>query len=127
MASYQGRYYAVGMSAMPGGMPQLWVSHDQFHSWAPVALPNNVEPGALWVNPISGVLLLETSDQTTTHPFLLQSTDGGASWQTLVQASGYVAWIVQTPLTDGPWHICRWYGSALLAVSCSEDSGQTWT
>ena len=57
---------------------------------------------------------------------MLQSTDGGASWQTLAQANVPVAWIVQTPFIAGFWHICRGYG-ILFAVSCSVDSGQTWT
>jgi photosystem II stability/assembly factor-like uncharacterized protein len=127
LASYQGSYYAFGVTGIPGGIEQLWVSHNQLHSWAPIALPNNAAPGVLWVNPASGAMLLETSAQGTSIPILLQSTDSGASWQTLAQANAPIAWIVQTPLSDGPWHICRLDDSAQLAVSLSADSGKTWT
>lgn len=127
------------------------VSSDNRRTWKPVpglasdtAAPvpelGSARVYNFWLNPISGALLVMTSDGGINQQTFLTSTNGGASWTTLAAPPFPFAIYdiaVQQPFTDQPWRICGGDPSSetirgvqqnthMDELTCTPDGGAHW-
>lgn len=127
------------------------VSSDNRRTWKPVpgVASDTTAPvpelgGArvynFWLNPISGALLVMTSDGGIDQQTFLTSTDGGDHWTTLAAPPFPIETydiVVQQPFTAQPWRICGGapYSETIRGVqqnkhmdelACTLDSGAHW-
>lgn len=127
------------------------VSNDNRRTWKPVpgvasdtAAPVPELGGGrvynFWLNPISGALLVMTSNGFINQQTFLTSTDGGAKWTTLAAPpfpfeTYDIA--VQQPFTAQPWRICGGdpasetiggvqQNTHMDELACTPDGGAHW-
>lgn len=142
-ATRQGVTYAIFGSAPRSASISavtFVVSHDGMRSWTPITGLDASGILGLWVNPVSGSMLVMTTDHMYNHETFLTSVDGGATWRTLAAppfpfSIDDVA--VQQPFTDQPWRICGGDPSSMTIngvqqnkhmddLACTADGGASW-
>lgn len=132
MASRGTRTYAILGQQGGNGAAVLGVSDDGLHTWRPI--DSNLHTSgyrALWLDPTSGELLLETWPNGAAFE-LWSTVDDGANWTRFALPPLDVSFFsVQQKTTNAPWHICSTYLPSTSepgnAIVCTSDGGRTWT
>lgn len=86
-----------------------------------------------WLNPATGEMLALTSTSWVDTGQFWATGDGGTSW-TQMRTPPADDFLVQTPSTAQPWHICGLYTAESntrptppAVLTCTSDGGRTWT
>lgn len=126
LATFGSRSYGLSSNGGSGGSAiRLYVSVDGLTSWRDVSPPmGNQTIPALWVNPITGSLLVESQVGFSGVTTLWRSSDDGSTWSQTSLMVGGVSAVVASPLrSSSTWVICADASDHV----CSTDSGRTWS
>ncbi|MGE5334370.1 MAG: hypothetical protein ACM3N4_06695, partial [Nitrososphaerota archaeon] len=141
LASYHGTTYAlveqgVQYSALVASSDGLRTWH-QIDEHLPTQHPDDGRRVTrLWVNSVTGELLVDTNRYPGTAEKLLISNDSGKTWNTISLSTSPSAqknhsFIVQTPIAAGFWSICDTQfpipASTTITLACTWNSGKTWS